>query len=287
MKVNSRWLSFVIVTLVYVLASVVGILVYTSLPFDLWLNLLIADIVATIVTFVFSLIFKNASVYDPYWSVQPIVILVGFALFEKLNLIKVVVLIVVCLWGVRLTANWAYTFKNLLHQDWRYTMLCEKTKKFYPIINFLGIHLFPTIVVYLCILPAVILITSSATGNVFSYIFISVSVLAVVLQCVADCQMHYFKKHRVDENFIRIGLWKYSRHPNYLGEILMWWGVGLCSVFTMQANWFLLLGAVVNNLMFLFVSIPMADKKQSKKEGFEQYSKETNMLLPIKLIKKQ
>ena len=132
MKINSRFLSFLIIALVYVVASCVGITTFVFLQLDLWLKLLIADIVATTVVFAFSLIFKNASVYDPYWSVQPIVILVGIAIFSQLDTLKIIVLCAVSLWGVRLTANWAYTFKNMQHQDWRYTMLCEKTKKFYP-----------------------------------------------------------------------------------------------------------------------------------------------------------
>ena len=73
MKQN-RAFSFIAVALVYILAAAVGIVTYLFLPFSAWLNLLIADTVATIFTFIFSLIFKNASVYDPYWSVQPIVI---------------------------------------------------------------------------------------------------------------------------------------------------------------------------------------------------------------------
>ena len=68
---KSRPLSFVAVLLVYVISAAVGIFTYLSLDLDLWLGLLIADLVATVVTFIFSLIFGNASVYDPYWSVQP------------------------------------------------------------------------------------------------------------------------------------------------------------------------------------------------------------------------
>ena len=68
---QNRTASFVVVTLVYIIATVVGVLAYRTLTFDWWLSLLIADATATVVTFVFSLIFKNASVYDPYWSVQP------------------------------------------------------------------------------------------------------------------------------------------------------------------------------------------------------------------------
>ena len=93
--------------------------------------------------------------------------------------------------------------------------------------------------------------------------------------------MHKFRKNK-KSNFIRAGLWKYSRHPNYLGEILMWCGVGL-SVFILDLNyWFLLAGALANTILFLSVSIPMADKRQSRKEGFSEYKKQTRMLLPIK-----
>ena len=178
MKINSRFLSFLIIALVYVVASCVGITTFVFLQLDLWLKLLIADIVATTVVFAFSLIFKNASVYDPYWSVQPIVILVGIAIFSQLDTLKIIVLCAVCLWGVRLTANWAYTFKNMQHQDWRYTMLKEKTKKFYPLINYLGIHLFPTIVVYLCTLPAAILFTTPTVATPLGYVAISFAFVA-------------------------------------------------------------------------------------------------------------
>ena len=278
---KNRTASFVIVTLVYVLATVAGIVIYRALSFDWWLNLLIADVAATVLTFVFSLIFRNASVYDPYWSVQPIVILVAFALGKAMTPARVLLLIAVCFWGVRLTANWAYTFGNLTHQDWRYTMLKEKTKAFYPIINFVGIHMVPTLVVYGCILPAVYAIREGISGNALSTVFLTVSFCAAIMQGVADIQMHSFRRHR-DGAFNRHGLWAYSRHPNYLGEILMWWGVGLSVAYAVPSAWYLLAGAFANTLLFICVSIPMADRRQSKKEGFAEYKKQTRVLLPIK-----
>jgi len=68
---QNRGASFIAVALVYILATVVGVIVYRALDLEWWLSLLIADALATVATFIFSLIFKNASVYDPYWSVQP------------------------------------------------------------------------------------------------------------------------------------------------------------------------------------------------------------------------
>ena len=284
MKIN-RTASFIIIALVYAISSVVGVIIFNALKFDLWLNLLIADVVATAVVFAFSLIFKNASVYDPYWSVQPMVIALFIALNAGANALSIIMMAVVFTWGVRLTANWAYTFYGMAHQDWRYTMLKETTGVFYPLINFFGIHLFPTLVVYLCVLPVVYGIILNAPINAFSVLFCALSLVATALQGTADCQMHKFKKLKkqgVANGFIRIGLWKYSRHPNYLGEILMWWGMALSLVCALPSTWYLCAGAVVNTLMFLIVSIPMADRRQSKKEGFAEYKMATRILLPIK-----
>lgn len=278
---NRKWLGIFIIALVYALAGVAGVIMYVYLPFAFWLNLLIADIAATLVTFVFSVIFKNASVYDPYWSVQPIVILIAFAFKGELGWSKILPLVVTLLWGIRLTANWGYTFRGLAFQDWRYTMLHEKTGKWYPVINFLGIHLVPTLVVYGCILPAVFTFVYAPAANVGSVLFFVLSLCAVALQGVADVQMHKFRK-RGKGGFIREGLWRYSRHPNYLGEILMWWGIGLAAVCAMPQRWYLLGGALANTLLFTVVSILMADGRQSKKEGFDAYKKETRALLPLK-----
>lgn len=281
---SSRALNFAAVTLIYIFCTLVGVGQYGYLPFSTPVNLLIADTVATVVCFIFSLAFKNSSVYDPYWSVAPPVMVIGFAVVYGLNALGVIMLIAVCFWGIRLTANWAYTFHGLCHQDWRYTMLCEKTGKFYPIINFIGIHYVPTLIVYGCMLPVVLAIEAKAEITVLSVVFAAVSILAAVMQGIADIQMHKYRRNRSGA-FIRTGLWKHSRHPNYLGEILMWWGMGLCAVCAMPDRWYLILGALANTLLFFFVSIPMADGRQSKKEGFSEYKKETRALLPIRRFK--
>lgn len=278
---QNRTVSFAVILIIYILAAVVGFAVYNMLAFDWWLNLLIADVVATILTFIFSVIFANASVYDPYWSVQPIVILAAFAVGKELTVTRVLLLAAVFIWGIRLTVNWAYTFGDLTHQDWRYTMLKEKTGTFYPFVNFTGIHMVPTLIVYGCTLPAVYAFLHDGAWNVGSVLFFCLSVGAVILQGTADYQMHRFRKNRTG-TFIRDGLWKYSRHPNYLGEILMWWGIALSVISVFPNVWYLAAGALANTALFLSVSIPLADGRQSGKPGFAEYKSRTRMLLPIK-----
>ncbi len=277
---KKRSTSFALIGAVYLFAIAVGVAFYIFLPFHFAVNLLIADILSTVFVFIFSVAFSNASVYDPYWSVQPPVIVTAFALGKVITFGRLLILVAIWLWGIRLTVNWAYTFHGLEHQDWRYTMLRERTGAFYPLVNFIGIHMVPTLVVYACTLPAVYMLVYDMGWNIGSLIFFCISILAVSLQGVADAQMHRFRKHR-DSVFIRTGLWKNSRHPNYLGEILMWWSVALSLVSVSPSHWYLMCGAALNTALFMFVSIPMADNRQARKAGFEEYKKETRMLLPI------
>ena len=281
--IKNRPLSLAVIIVVYVIAAFGGILAYNYFrkSFCVEAALLLADVAATALVFLFSLIFGNASVYDPYWSVQPPVIL-AVALYKCIpagsdRLLSWLLFAVVLFWALRLTANWAYNFKSFEYQDWRYVMLKEKTGRAYPLINFLGIHLFPTIVVYLCVLPAVTAVYTAAAFNPLCIVFLLLSLCSAVFQGIADIQMHRFRAQGTG-GFIRTGLWKHSRHPNYACEILMWWGVGLASVFALGGKWWLLCGALVNTVMFFSVSIPMADKRQSRKPGFEEYKKATRML---------
>lgn len=160
-------------------------------------------------------------------------------------------------------------------------MLREKTGKWYPAVNFLGIHLVPTLITWLCVLPAIWALEHHARSSLLSDLSVLLSLCAVVLQGAADHQMHAFRREHRGE-LIRTGVWTWSRHPNYLGEILMWWGIGLSVCFAVPGNPWLLAGAIVNTLLFLFVSIPMADRRQSAKPGYEEYRKQTRMLLPIR-----
>ena len=285
--IKNRFLSITVITLIYIFAAVCGLISYNFFTNPQGLNLsyglaiFLADVFATIVIFIFSLIFNNASVYDPYWSVQPPVILAAVLIKNGQSenpLMAFLLFAAVLFWAIRLTGNWIYNFESFDYQDWRYVMLREKSGKLYPFVNFLGIHLFPTVVVFLCILPAVIAVVEGGVFSPVSLIFIILSFVAAIIQLIADLQMQSFRKSGTG-GFIRKGLWKHARHPNYAGEILMWWGIGLASVISLGGKWQLLCGALINTLMFLFVSIPMADKRQSRKPGFDEYKKETRMLI--------
>jgi steroid 5-alpha reductase family enzyme len=163
-------------------------------------------------------------------------------------------------------------------------MFKEKYPRMFQIVSLFGINLFPTTVVYLCLLPAIIYIPV-AHYNIISILGFAVCILSATLQLFADIQMHRFRRRNAtNRRIIRDGLWKHSRHPNYLGEVMMWWGVYIIMLSAVPSWWFLGIGPLVNTLMFLFISIPMADKRNRKvRDGFDDYKRETNNLLPFRI----
>ncbi len=289
MKKN-RTFGFAVIAIIYVLAVLLGLFVFRWMEayVSFYLAIFIADVAATLFVYLTGVFVKNTSVYDPYWSVQPLVIVLFILTrFQVWNLGILMMLIALFYWGIRLTANWAYTFDSLEFQDWRYDMLKEKSGKLYPVVSLLGINLFPTIIVFLAVLPAIIFFEKGGS-NFFTFVGFAICLLAASLQLFADIQMQRYRKspHHKSE-IINIGLWKYSRHPNYLGEILMWWGVFIMMFSVNPDLWIYGIGALLNTAMFFFISIPMAEKRLANyKANFGEYKKNTRMLLPLKKTSK-
>lgn len=281
---KSRQLSFLVISLVYVLAAVIGTAVFLALPAEgFLLRLFLADLAATVWVWLMSLLAHNSSVYDPYWSVAPLVMLPMAAWhLEAWHPGLWLVMLVLLVWGIRLTANWALSFKNLESQDWRYTQLHESRPQLWFLINFFGIHLFPTLVVFLAMLPAIILIRDFQRLNAGMLAGAALSLLAAVLQAVSDTQMRRFRREPANSGRVnRQGLWKWSRHPNYLGEILMWWGIYVMMISAVPAPWSLIIGPLANTLMFILISIPLMEHRQlAAKPDYRQYKAETGMLVP-------
>jgi steroid 5-alpha reductase family enzyme len=251
------------------------------------LNVFIADVIATTVVFIFSVYFRNSSVYDPYWSVVPPVIAIYLIkLFPDGNEIRQILLLVLfCFWSVRLTTNWWRGWKGMKHQDWRYTSIAEKTGKFYWPVSFLGIHFMPTIFVFLGCLPLWYALSSSEPFNIFDVIAAIFTFSAIVIEWISDEQLIKFRKTSSGESFINTGLWAVSRHPNYLGEISFWGGVFLFAVsatgFIHSTGLWTGIGFISMVILFKFISIPLMENRNiTRKPGYLDYCKKVPALFP-------
>ena len=181
---RSKIISIGIILLIYLAATLLGVYVfYIFDDYNVLLRLFGADVAATILIWLFSVIFKNSSIYDPYWSVLPVVLFaLLIAMEKKYNIETFMLFIPVCYWALRLTANWALMFENLTVQDWRYDKYKNDFPRLWPLINFTGIQLMPTIIVYLAIIPGIIIVTSDLKVNIFTVLAMLISLAAPTLQ---------------------------------------------------------------------------------------------------------
>lgn len=265
----------------YLFAFVVG-----GVPFAFIDNIFAAvavfTVVATAVIFVVSVVYKDVSIYDPYWSVAPPVMLVATMIkYDLWNVNAIILLVPVLLWAIRLTANWLITYKGLGHEDWRYAEYRKQYSPFvFQLISFVGLQYVPTIVVYAGLTPALLSLQQDSFAPL-SVIGIVVMIGAVVLSYLADNAIHRFlREHKGEGKTCNISVWKYSRHPNYLGEMSFWTGLYLYFVALCPDIWYKGLGFLSIIVLFLTVSIPLMEKHNlSRRADYAAYKAATSMLL--------
>ncbi|MDT5204503.1 MAG: hypothetical protein QOD34_1139 [Mycobacterium sp.] len=263
---RSKAQSLVLVALAYVIAIAIGAawLVWGAHTGRLLLDTLIADLLATLVIFVFSRTYGNSSFYDAYWSVIPPVLLFFWWSQSGVQQLRCwLVAAVVTLWAIRLTANWLYSFPGLHHEDWRYPMFRERAGRWEFVVDLVTIHLIPTLLVFAGMLPVYATVTwPGADIGWLTYLASVVGLAAVVLELTADMQMHRFVRSKADGEVMDRGLWSWSRHPNYFGEFGFWVSLALFGVAVSPSDaWWLCLGALGMLGMFLGGSIPMMETR--------------------------
>lgn len=284
----SRGRSLALITAAYVLAIAVAAawLVWGPRTGRLWLDTLIADVLATLVVFVFSRVYRNSSFYDAYWSVIP-PLLFGYWWWQgpltAESLRGWLLGLVMVYWAVRLTANWARGFPGLHHEDWRYPILRDGAGRFEFLADLFGIHLFPTLQVFVGMLPVYIAVTRPGDGWVWlTWLAFAVGMAAVTLELVADAQMRRFVAEGRSGAVMDRGLWAWSRHPNYLGEVGFWFSLALFGIAASPSDaWWLLIGVVVMVAMFLGASIPMMEKRSlERRPQYQQVIDRVPRLVP-------
>ncbi len=282
LKTMNRAITLVIVT--YTIAALTAALTFVALPhLDLIYRVLMADLTATGVVFIASAAFQNSSLYDPYWSLAPPLI-GGFLLVNQLEPRLLLAVALTSLWGGRLTLNWLKTWQSLDHEDWRYRRLKSQTGRLYWGVSLFGIHLFPTVLVFLGCLSffAIASVDPAPLGGLD--ILASVILLASIwVEAQADRELHHFRANRSSPSeVLTLGLWARCRHPNYLGEIGFWFGLYLFSAAALDSFWQIaLIGPVAMLALFKGISIPMIEHKLlTEKPDYTQYRDKTPQLLP-------
>lgn len=289
MTTGGKARGLLVITVAYIAALVVAgaWLAWGPATGRLWLDTLLADILATLVIFVFSRVHGNSSFYDAYWSVVPPVLLFYWWMRSTPGvdtLRSTLVAIVVVLWAIRLTANWAHLFPGLHHEDWRYPMLRQRAGRFEIVADLFAIHLIPTLQVFLGMVPVYVAVTRPGPGLVWlSWVAFIVGLAAVALEAVADRQMQRFVAQAGAGQVMDQGLWSWSRHPNYFGEFSFWVSLALFGIAAAPSDWWwLILGAAAILAMLLGASIPMMEERSvQRRPAYQDVIDRVSRFVPL------
>lgn len=267
-------------------AVMIATLMYLPEDMHPLVAMLIADLVGTLLIFGFSVHASNSSLYDPYWSVVPIYIAVWWWAGST-DWQSILLLMTIFLWGGRLTYNFLRGWPGIEHEDWRYADFRKKVGGWYWPLSFFGFHLMPTLVVFAGMLPVWYAFSTTQTMSLGANLGIVagaiISIGATILEATADEQLKIFRDYRTDPAAILdTGVWSWCRHPNYLGEILFWWGLWLIGVSANSDALWTAIGPLSITVLFVVISIPLIDARMiAKRPHYVDHIKHMPALVPL------
>ena len=231
--------------------------------------------------FLISVLKKRNDIADIAWGLGYVILCIIFFVTEKSTSRSILINTLVIIWGLRLAfhifiRNWGKK-EDFRYQNWR----MEWKKNFY-LRSYLQVYLLQAFFLLIIISPVIIVNSTPQNKlNTLDFIGVFVWIIGFLFESVSDYQLLKFSKQKSDKNTIlKTGLWKYSRHPNYFGEVLLWWGIFLIAV-NSTFGLFSIVGPITITVLILFVSgIPMLEAKYRGNQQFELYKKHTNSFFP-------
>ena len=237
-----------------------------------------------VVFFAFAAWFKTDKVTDLSYGLTFVIVALYLVFSNPLSLVSVMLTAMVTLWGIRLAA---YLFVRILKigKDKRFDGIRERFWSFAKFWTLQGVA------IWIIMVPVILGIDGSATTIFWIGVFIWL--IGLLIETVADWQKYIFKNNSKNKGkWIETGLWKYARHPNYFGELLVWWGIFLAAIPGLAGVEFLaIVGPIGISALLLFVTgIPPLQKQMQKKYGgilaFNSYVERTRLLVPLPKLKK-
>ncbi len=192
--------------------------------------------------------------------------------------------VMVTLWGLRLMLHIHNRNKGKANDE-RYDELTKSWNKDSLWFRaYLSIFLMQGVLVMLVGLPIVLAGSIQTEGfNLLSLVGSCIWLIGFVLELTADRQLTgYLRQKDKSKKVMDQGLWRYSRHPNYFGEITAWWGIGILVASTTDTWWLPLIGPLIITYLIIFVSgIPPLERRHRHNPAYTEYNSRTSVLVPL------
>jgi steroid 5-alpha reductase family enzyme len=249
---------------------------------DLIVNVAIVIWLYMTILFFISLIKKDNSIADIFWGLGFIVV-AAFSLIRSGNLNQqtLVMNLLVVIWGLRLSVHVLLRNKGR-GEDFRYKAWRD-TWRFFVLRSYFQVFILQGIFMLIVSAPVYFVNQySDGTFHFIDYIAVILFLTGFYFESVSDYQLHLFKKNPANKGRIMTsGLWKISRHPNYFGEAIIWWGISFFALSFFQ-GWIMLASPLIMTFLLRFVSgVPMLEKKYNDHPDWNEYKQKTAPFVPF------
>ena len=235
------------------------------------------------VWFVVSLIIKRNDVADVAWGLGFVVAsIAGIFQTQNRSSAAILVTVLVLIWGLRL--SWHIGSRNIKKsEDYRYKAWRDSWGKWFIVRSYLQIFIFQGLLILTVVTPVLIIATYSA-GRLEPLAIIGTLlwIFGFLFEAIGDKQLQKFLSDPQNKGKVMDrGLWQYTRHPNYFGELTQWWAIGIIAL-TCSYGWLGLLGPAVITILIVKVSgVPLLEAKYATKPEYQAYKQRTSMLIPM------
>lgn len=225
---------------------------------------------------------KRNDVADIAWGIGNIILCSYLFFTNKSTPVILLLYSLITIWGLRLSLHIYNRNKNKT-EDYRYLAWRQQWGKYFYLRSYLQVFLLQGVFLLIILSPVIHAAgAASSTFNLFTWLGLFCWLVGFYFQAAGDWQLAVFVKHKKAPGIImQTGLWKFTRHPNYFGEIMMWWGIFIITIPFTNSVYFII-GPLTITMLLVFVSgIPMLEKKYKGNPAFEDYKKRTSMLIPM------
>lgn len=237
---------------------------------------------AMVLLWIVSLVVRDASIADVFWGVGFVIVAwTAFLLAPGDAPRRVLVCSLTTLWGVRLAAFLA--IRNLGHgEDRRYRAMREHHGARFPLVSLVTVFLLQAVLLWTISLPVqAVQLSPASPWHALDAIGVATFSIGFAIEAVADAQLLRWKRDPAHARSVMDrGLWAWSRHPNYFGEMLVWWGIGAVAV-AAGAFWSLVGPLTITMLLVKVSGVPLLEKTiAERRPGYREYVERTSALVP-------
>jgi steroid 5-alpha reductase family enzyme len=233
--------------------------------------------------FIVSLVKKRNDIADVAWGLGFVLLAwVSFFLVGHSSFRGLIICILVSIWGLRLAWH-IYNRNKGKMEDYRYLAWRKEWGKWFYIRSYLQVYILQGVLLFLIVLPVLIINKNIGQDiNILDIFGILVWIVGFSFESIGDKQLSKFISNPVNKGKImQNGLWKYTRHPNYFGEVTQWWGIWFVAL-SVPFGLLSIIGPITINILILKVSgIPLLEKKMEESPEFAKYKKRTSKFIPL------